>query len=168
MDSKNWIGGRRLIGYALWLVLNYGLDRLGKLLALRFLVGRPAQGFFANLLVIVYAENDGAFLGLGGEWPAALKLIVLIILPLAACLAGGIYAFRRDTPWPTAVCVLAMIGGGLGNLRDRILNDGLVVDYLNFGIGGLRTGILNIGDLSVTFGAVGLLIYEFRRGGEKT
>jgi lipoprotein signal peptidase len=35
---------------------------------------------------------------------------------------------------------------------------------MNFGIGSLRTGVLNVADLSITFGAIGLLIYEARRG----
>ncbi|PID99718.1 MAG: signal peptidase II, partial [Acidobacteria bacterium] len=52
------------------------------------------------------------------------------------------------------VCLSCVIGGGIGNLYDRIFNDGIVIDFMNFGIGSLRTGILNVADLSVTFGAV--------------
>ncbi|MDD4289005.1 MAG: signal peptidase II, partial [Atribacterota bacterium] len=33
-------------------------------------------------------------------------------------------------------------------------------DFLNFGIGNLRTGILNIADMAITFGVI-LLIYSF-------
>jgi signal peptidase II len=37
-----------------------------------------------------------------------------------------------------------------------------VVDFMNFGIGPLRTGILNAADLSVTFGVLALLLFEIK------
>jgi lipoprotein signal peptidase len=33
---------------------------------------------------------------------------------------------------------------------------------MNFGIGTLRTGVLNVADLSITFGAIGLVIHELK------
>jgi len=48
--------------------------------------------------------------------------------------------------------------GGIGNLIDRIFYQGMVIDMINFGIGNLRTGILNLADLAITFGG-GLMIY---------
>jgi signal peptidase II len=48
----------------------------------------------------------------------------------------------------------------LGNLIDRIVYKGIVIDFLNFGIGNLRTGILNIADMAITFGII-LLLYAF-------
>ena len=53
-----------------------------------------------------------------------------------------------------------IIGGGLGNLADRLFNNFMVIDFLNFGVWNLRTGILNCADLSVTFGAILLLLDE--------
>ena len=41
---------------------------------------------------------------------------------------------------------------------DRILHDGTVVDFLNVGIGRIRTGIFNIADVAIMGGAV-LLIF---------
>jgi signal peptidase II len=55
---------------------------------------------------------------------------------------------------------MSIISGGIGNLVDRLLNKFSVIDFLNFGIGSLRTGILNVADLSITFGAIALVIYE--------
>ena len=45
---------------------------------------------------------------------------------------------------------------------DRLFNDFKVIDFMNFGIGGLRTGILNAADLSVTFGVIVLFIFEIK------
>ncbi|HOX92833.1 MAG TPA: signal peptidase II, partial [Spirochaetales bacterium] len=68
--------------------------------------------------------------------------------------------FMKDR---TRLILLAcIIGGGLGNLGDRLFNGFAVTDFLNFGIGKLRTGVLNVADLSVTFGALALIAYEFK------
>jgi signal peptidase II len=44
--------------------------------------------------------------------------------------------------------------GGLGNLWDRLVAGGLVIDFLNLGIGPLRTGIFNVADLAIVAGVV--------------
>jgi signal peptidase II len=113
-------------------------------------------------MVLQYAENDGAFLGLGGAFPLPVKIALFIAIPLLACAAGLFWVFRPSTNTASAVCVVSIIAGGLGNLQDRITNGFLVVDFLNFGIGPVRTGILNVADLSVTFGAIALLILDTR------
>ena len=45
-----------------------------------------------------------------------------------------------------------IIGGGLGNLIDRILNQGAVIDFMNIGIGPIRTGVFNVADLAILAG----------------
>ena len=61
--------------------------------------------------------------------------------------------------------MVTIIGGGLGNLIDRLSNDFRVVDFINFGIGNVRTGILNVADMSVTFGVIFLAIYSIHKKG---
>lgn len=51
----------------------------------------------------------------------------------------------------------------MGNLVDRLFNNFKVIDFINFGIGNLRTGVMNSADLSVAFGAALLLITELRK-----
>jgi signal peptidase II len=50
-----------------------------------------------------------------------------------------------------------IVGGGFSNLVDRIFNRGIVVDFMNMGVGGLRTGIFNVADVAIMAG-VGLLL----------
>ena len=51
-----------------------------------------------------------------------------------------------------------IVGGGCGNLIDRLLRDGRVGDFMNIGIGPLRTGIFNFADLFVLTGCLLLLL----------
>jgi signal peptidase II len=53
-----------------------------------------------------------------------------------------------------------IIGGGIGNLTDRLFNEFTVIDFMNFGIGKIRTGVLNVADISVTFGIIIFIIFE--------
>ena len=44
---------------------------------------------------------------------------------------------------------------------DRLLYDGRVTDFLNVGIGSLRTGIFNLADMAILAGAL-LLVLRMR------
>ena len=79
------------------------------------------------------------------------------------CLFGLFWCFLKARDLPRLILVSIIIGGGSGNLVDRIANDFQVVDFLNFCIGRLRTGVLNLADLSVTFGALLLMFVEYRQ-----
>jgi signal peptidase II len=142
------------------IALNFSLDRFTKYLAVEHLKGRPPLRFFGDLAVITYAENSGAFLSLGSGWPPALKYFVLLVIPAVVCLGGGLYLVFREKRLSRIAVFSSIIGGGLGNLADRLFNNFTVIDFMNFGIGKLRTGILNTADLSVTFGVIILLILE--------
>ena len=68
---------------------------------------------------------------------------------------------RRLEPLQSTALAL-IVGGGLSNWFDRLVNDGRVVDFMNLGIGSLRTGIFNVADVALMLGA-GLLILAGRR-----
>lgn len=51
-----------------------------------------------------------------------------------------------------------IFSGAMSNLIDRLTYDGAVIDFLNIGIGNLRTGVFNLADFAVICG-VALLFY---------
>ena len=144
------------------LLSNYLLDRITKLLAINYLEGREPISFFYNTIILKYTENSGAFLSLGSNWSESVKYIVLLIIPILACLYGLYYCAFKQKDKKLIIAMVCIIGGGLGNLIDRLFNDFRVVDFLNFGIGSVRTGILNVADMLVTFGVIFLLFDQFR------
>lgn len=138
-------------------LVNIVADQALKSLAVTYLKGQDPLHYFMGTVVLVYAENTGAFLGAFGDLDPLLKLIVLQILPLLACLAAAFWMIAsRKLHTAERFLVATIIGGGLANLIDRI-QAGRVVDYINFGIGPVRTGIVNLADISVTFGIIALL-----------
>jgi histidine triad (HIT) family protein len=139
---------------------NLALDRLTKLLALRFLKGRGVISLLHNLVMLYFTENSGAFLSMGADWNPAIKYLVLLYIPLLICIAVFFWLLFRENSTARIIIIATLTGGGISNLMDRFFNAFRVIDFLNFGIGSFRTGILNVADISVTFGAVLLLLRE--------
>jgi len=137
-------------------------DRLTKLAAAALLKGKGSFVFLKGLLILRYTENRGAFLSMGQSWPEGIKTAVLLVIPLLMCLALFLHSLLREKDRIRIILFTTIAAGGTGNLADRLFNDFYVIDFLNFGIGPLRTGILNVADLSITFGAVLLILLELR------
>ena len=140
--------------------INIAADRITKLLAVKLLMNKNPIELLNRVIIISYTENKGAFLSLGRGWPEELKYILLLYIPIAICLIVFIYCLFIEKDKIRTILIMSMISGGIGNLIDRLLNNFSVIDFLNFGIGSLRTGILNIADVSITFGAIAFVIYE--------
>ncbi len=57
--------------------------------------------------------------------------------------------------------VTLFVAGGASNWIDRVAR-GSVVDFLNLGVGPVRTGIFNVADVAIMAGAAVMLIAELR------
>ena len=141
-----------------------GCDRVTKDLAKQHLVDRPTISYFHDTLRFLYVENTGAAMGLGDNLPKAASFWLLSILPLAFLLLMAAYAIRKTQQmhFTKLVALSMIIAGGLGNVIDRLLFDRHVTDFINIGIGNIRTGIFNLADFYVSMGAI-LLIISFRK-----
>jgi signal peptidase II len=58
------------------------------------------------------------------------------------------------------------VAGGISNWIDRATN-GSVVDFLNIGVGWLRTGVFNVADVAIMLGAGIFVLAELRRNARK-
>lgn len=145
------------------IAVNLAADQITKHFARLYLNLGEYIDVVGSLFQLTFIENDGAFLGLGSDLPQPLKTYVLVLFPAIAIIAGILYLILgKKVSFRQAVCVACIIGGGIGNVWDRAVHGGAVTDFLHFGIGpSFRTGILNVADLSITFGAILLLIFQY-------
>ncbi|MFG0334216.1 MAG: signal peptidase II, partial [Maioricimonas sp. JB049] len=92
-------------------------------------------------------------LSLAAGLPREARFWLLTVMN-AAVLAGvgWFLLFRRDLDRMAFAALGLIFAGGVGNLIDRVRLDGIVIDFLNLGIGGLRTGIFNVADVAITAG----------------
>lgn len=103
---------------------------------------------------IAYVRNPGAAMGLTpfGRWTLvaiSAGASILLIWFLIVTPAGQ--RWRR-------LAMGSILGGAVGNLIDRVFYDGLVVDFLDFGLGSARFWTFNIADIGVTCGGTLLLL----------
>ena len=157
----------RLLLILALLVVNIGCDRITKEIAQAHLKGQPVVRVVGDVFILTYSENTGALLGLGGDLPAWARLVFLALIPAIVLVwLLGYVLRRREMPVLLLTGWCCVIAGGFSNVFDRLFNDGRVVDFMNFGIGSLRTGILNCADLSLVGGIIVVLI-AMRNHGKK-
>jgi signal peptidase II len=139
-------------------------DQATKRIAIAGLPEGRRLSLLGDLVRLEHVRNPGAFLGLGGELPAAARTALLTFGVGAAVAAAVVFALRRRTSTREALAAALVAGGGIGNLWDRLAGDGRVTDFMNVGVGGLRTGIFNVADLAIVAG-VALLALARRSPG---
>ena len=140
-----------------------GCDRVTKYVAATTLAEAPARSFLADTFRLEYSENTGAFLSLGAEWSPSTRTAVFGVGNAVLLLALSVLAIRRRWPARALLGVALFVAGGASNLVDRLVH-GAVIDFMNVGVGPLRTGIFNVADMAIMLGA-GLLVLEGYRSG---
>ncbi|MBN2500718.1 MAG: signal peptidase II [Anaerolineales bacterium] len=147
-----------LIGVVLFSCV--GCDQVTKSIAAQQLpVAEPIR-LLGDTVRLQYTSNTGGFLGLGASLPQPVRFGVFSVMT-AVILAGALwYAWAStEIEHPAIVLGVALIlAGGIGNLIDRLVNDGHVVDFMNIGIGDLRTGVFNVADVAIMAGPALLLV----------
>jgi signal peptidase II len=154
---------KRTLLIASVLFSSVGCDQVTKSIARRGLANSEPIAFLNNIFRLQYAENTGAFLNLGAGSSENLRFWVFTLI-VGLFLAGMlIYLLISPNNSKAKIISLSLVlGGGVGNLIDRIFNEGRVIDFMNIGIGSLRTGIFNVADIAISFGVVWLFAISFK------
>jgi signal peptidase II len=160
--------GRRVCLALVLLVAAIGCDQTAKQMARESLSSDLPVSLLNGLVRLEYTENPGAFLSLGAGLPPDVRFLLLVVF--TSILLGFVLVFllrsvRLSTAQTAGLSLL--IAGGSGNLLDRMLNDGAVVDFVSVGIGSLRTGVFNLADLAIVFGLLLFWVGEGRTKARK-
>jgi signal peptidase II len=138
-------------------------DRWLKLLAIDHLRESQPIDLAWGFIRLVYQENHGAMLSLGADLPPSIRFLFFTVL-VALLLGGLLFAIllKRTVRPSDALAAAFVVGGGVGNVIDRLLYHGAVIDYVTIGFEWLRTGVFNLADASIVVGA--FLFLLGRRG----
>lgn len=136
-----------VVGAALLVVA----DQLIKQWASAVLQPVGAITLLPGIVELRYYLNDGmAFSMLAGKQTL---LIVMTSIMLVCVLA--LLLLRKMNPWERVSWML-ILGGGVGNLIDRVLN-GEVVDYINVLF--VNFAVFNFADICITTGVIMLMLW---------
>ena len=134
-----------LLGAAVLVVI----DQLIKHWATAALLPVGNMDVLPGIVELRYCLNDGmAFSMLAGKQTLLIGMTSVMLVVVAAML------FTRKMPVWERISLTLILGGGVGNLIDRVLN-GVVVDYINVQF--MHFAIFNFADICVCVG-VGLLM----------
>ena len=141
------------------LILNIAFDQISKFIVRMEISDYEHIVLIKDFFTLTKVENSGAFLSLGDSMPYAFRLIILTGLPLLFLGYGLYYLFSKpNLPASMQIALCFLIGGGIGNLYDRIVH-GSVTDFMHMNFQIFQTGVFNIADISIMIG-VGILFIQ--------
>ncbi len=154
-DKKRQSVAGRLAALAV-AVLAVAADQTTKALAVRALTYEGASvEAIPGALNFTYVLNSGATAGIlaNHRW-VFMTLSTVVIIVAVACLALG-----RIKNNFTAVSLALIVGGGIGNMIDRVAN-GKVVDFIDVTLVNFFpfNTVFNVADVCVTVGCVLLVL----------
>ncbi|WP_299084121.1 signal peptidase II [uncultured Paraglaciecola sp.] len=139
-------------------LVSVGLDQGTKWYAAKNLPKFEMTSYWNDILRIGYTENTGAFLGLGSGMSESARFWIFVCAVGLILSALLIYILKTQTQTAFGLTSLVLIfSGGISNFYDRAVNNGAVIDFLNIGVGSLRTGIFNVADMAIMLGVFLLL-----------
>ena len=141
-----------------------GVDQLTKQLAAQHLSPSLSTPYLKGLVRLEYTENTGIFSSHGVGLSATAKFwlftvgVTSILLVLLSYLLIG-----EKVSLSFLMGGSLVIGGGLSNVLDRLINHGAVIDYVFFVFGDWITDIFNLADLAISIGLVIMLLAQLAR-----
>jgi signal peptidase II len=157
---------RRILIFGLVTFVSIAIDQLTKVWATEAFKGKPTLTYLGDTFRFQYATNEGAFLSLGGNLPPQVRFWLLTVGVGALLLAITVQAIRNPVSTANLTGYALIVSGGFSNWIDRARFDGVVVDFMNMGLGSLRTGVFNVADLAILAGIGVLLIAGARHDRE--
>jgi signal peptidase II len=153
------IESRRTFFIFLIILTCLGCDQATKTIAGRNLTLREPVELIGKGFYLEYTENSGAMLGVGSDLSDGTRFWLFTVF--AGFSLSAILMFTILSKNLNAVDILSLsmiLGGGLGNLADRLFKGGIVVDFMIVTIGSMKSAIFNFADLSIVTGLAVLAI----------
>lgn len=136
----------RMRGFWLAAILVVALDQLSKAWVRANLPLGRHTGLIPHLLGLVHVRNTGAAFSMGEG-----AGMVFVGVALAVTVVCAVTVWRRWLPLTLVVPLGCIVGGGIGNMIDR-LGQGFVTDFLSLDF--VSFPIFNVADCFVTVGIV--------------
>ena len=159
MTTKSII---RIVLILLIITVNIGCDQFSKKIVKQSVLPYETIRVLNDHLTVTRVENSGAFLSAGDSMSKTSKQIFLTLIPVIAMMLGLVYLLLKPVSKNMLVGLCFVIGGGVGNLFDRILY-GSVTDFLYVKFGFIQTGIFNLADVSIMAGMFLIFLQFFTR-----
>lgn len=142
------------------------MDQITKMLVVNYIQPYTiGASFFGDFLRIIHVSNTGVAFSVGATWTETIRRLLFALLPLVV-IGIVIAVYFRNNDWTKLQrwAIMGIVGGGIGNLIDRIFRSEGVVDFIDvkfYGLFGLeRWPTFNVADSAVVICGI-LLVISF-------
>ena len=142
------------------------LDQITKALVCRFIpLNTIGTQFFGDFLRIIHVRNPGVAFSFGARWSDSLRRLAFSVIPIIVLgIVLGVYFRNNDFSKLKRWAICGVVGGGFGNIIDRVFRPAGVVDFIDvkfYGLFGLeRWPTFNVADSAVVVCGI-LLVISF-------
>ncbi len=140
------------------------IDQIVKLIIVRTIpLNRIGVSLLNDFLRIVHVRNLGVAFSLGNALPGPARRVWFVAVPALVMVVVAVYYFRSDDLTPgMRWCLAGILGGGIGNLIDRVFRPLGVVDFVHVRVYGFlgmeRWPVFNVADSSIVVSGILLVI----------
>ncbi|MEJ5977259.1 signal peptidase II [Novosphingobium sp. PS1R-30] len=136
--------------------LVFGVDQWVKMLMLgEFALPDVGQIYVLPFFNLTWTENYGVSLGMLTAQSVEMRYLLVALTSLISLVV--LVWMMREKAWPELLGLAFVLGGAIGNIRDRFTR-GYVIDYADFHIDGFRPFLIfNIADAAITIGVLIIL-----------
>ena len=140
------------------IIFIFFLDRISKYWILRYF----EQSIDQNIIITSYLSfnllwNDGIAFGLLQFEQKLFYNLVTLLIFIILIIVGRLSLNSKGLE---KICYLMILGGGFGNIFDRIYY-GSVVDFIDLNYNNFHWFIFNVADIFITIGVLILIFSEF-------
>ena len=142
-------------------------DQITKALVCKFIpmntIGAQILGDF---LRIIHVRNPGVAFSFGAGWPDSMRRLAFSVIPIIVLgIVLSVYFRNKDFTRLQQWAICGIVGGGFGNIIDRIFRPAGVVDFIDvkfYGLFGLeRWPTFNVADSAVVVCGIILVVSFF-------
>jgi signal peptidase II len=154
------MSSKKVIFILIFIFCFVGCDQSSKQLAKYHLENSSAVVYAGGFIRFVYVENAGAIFGIGSELPESLRLTILFLgISTILYLFISSAVIKKQKVRLKEISLIILLSGGIGNLLDRIFNEGKVIDFIILGTANIHTAVFNFADLFIITGTF-LFVYS--------
>jgi signal peptidase II len=128
------------------------LDQLTKAIVVSQMALYEEVPFLPGLIRFYHTRNTGAAFSMFSDN----RWVFMVFSVIAMMIMTYLLVNFHGRHWLLSVSLAAVLGGGIGNMIDRVLS-GYVVDFLDFQF--MKFAVFNVADIFVTCGSVALAVY---------
>ena len=134
------------------------IDQLSKIYVATHMELYQSLAVIPNWFDITYTQNPGAAFSMFVNLPPAMRLLMLCALSAIACVVLTILLAQTEKINVMSFALSLILAGAAGNLIDRALRGGRVIDFIRVHYYDASYPIFNVADSAITVGVALILL----------